>query len=80
MTTVLGAAGDLGRHGRVGGLDSWHDAATFTLLGNTPTISFGPAGLETAHAIDEFVLVDDLVDHAAAVALTMMRWCGAAPD
>lgn len=78
VTTVLAAAHDLGRQGRVAGLDSWHDAATFTLCGHTPTISFGPGGFETAHAVDECVPVDDLVDYAAAVALSLLRWCGTA--
>ena len=73
---ALEAAGDLGRNGRITGLDSWHDAATYTLLGGTPTISFGPGLLLMAHSVDEYVPVDDLVDHAAAVALLLMRWCG----
>jgi len=85
VTGTLQAAADLGRQGRVTGLDSWHDAATYTLLGGTPTISFGPGQLLIAHSVDEYVPVDDLVDHAAAVALVLMRWCGvdgedAAPD
>jgi len=78
VATVLDVARDLGREGRVAGLDSWHDAATFTLLGHTPTISFGPGGFETAHAVDERVPVDDLVDYSAAIALTLLRWCGVA--
>ena len=73
---ALEAAADPDRHGRIAGLDSWHDAATYTLLGRTPTISFGPGQLLAAHAVDEYVPIDDLVDHAAAVALLLMRWCG----
>jgi acetylornithine deacetylase len=72
---ALGAAADLGHTGRAGGLDSWHDAATFTAHG-TPMFSFGPDGIETAHAVNECVGLDDLADAAAAYALTMMRWCG----
>ena len=44
VTTALGCAGALGRRGRPAGLDSWHDAATFTRAG-TPTFSFGPDGI-----------------------------------
>jgi acetylornithine deacetylase len=75
VACALEAAGDVGRAGRPSGLDSWHDAATFTAHG-TPMFSFGPGGLETAHAVDECVPLQDLVDAAAAYALTIMRWCG----
>ena len=76
VTTALTAGADLGRGGRATGLDSWHDAATFTLHGHTPTVSFGPGQILSAHSIDEYVPVRDLIDHAAAVALVLMRWCG----
>ncbi len=76
---ALDTAAALGRPGRLGGLNSWHDAATFTLFGGTPTFSFGPRGMNTAHAVDERVSVDELVDFTAIVAVTIMRWCGVAP-
>ena len=75
---ALETAAELGRPGRLGGLNSWHDAATFTLFGDTPTFSFGPRGMNTAHAVNECVSVDELVDYCAIVALTAMRWCGRA--
>ncbi len=78
VATTLDAACDLGRTGKISGLDSWHDAAVFTRVGATPTISFGPGDLAKAHTIDECVPVDELVDHAAAVALVLLRWCGVA--
>ena len=74
---VLRSAADLGRTGRASGLNSWHDAAHFTHWGKTPTLSFGPDGIDSAHAADEHVSVDGLVDHCASVALAVMRWCGA---
>ena len=77
VTTALGAATALGHEGKPAGLDSWHDAATFTRAG-TPTFSFGPDGIETAHAVNERVSVAGLTDFVAAIALTMMRWCGVA--
>jgi acetylornithine deacetylase/succinyl-diaminopimelate desuccinylase-like protein len=61
-------------------MDSWHDPAVFIRRAHIPTISFGPGGFEVAHAIDESVAVADLIDHAAAVALVAMRWCGVAPS
>ena len=77
VTAALGAAAALGHEGKPAGLDSWHDAASFTRAG-TPTFSFGPDGIETAHAVNERVSVAGLTDFAAAIALTMMRWCGVA--
>lgn len=77
VTTALSCAGALGHQGKPAGLNSWHDAATFTSAG-TPTFSFGPDGIHSAHAVNECVSVGGLVDFSAAVALTMMRWCGVA--
>jgi len=75
---ALDAAAALGRHGRVTGFDSWHDGATFTRRGGTPTLGFGPGVTQAAHTVDEWLAVDDLVDYAAAAALLAMRWCGCA--
>lgn len=68
----------VGRPGGIGGLQSWHDAATFSRFG-TPTISYGPAGIASdgeslAHAIDEHVPVADLVACAQALAVAAIRW------
>ena len=78
VSLALATAAAVGRGGAAKGMDSWHDAAMFTRRAGTPTISFGPGGFATAHTIDECVPVDDLADHAAAVALAAMRWCGVA--
>ena len=75
-TATLDVGAGMGRPGKVAGLDSWHDAATFTRRGQTPTFSYGADGIATAHTIDEWVLADDLVDAAAIYALAAMRWCG----
>ena len=60
------------------GLDSWHDGATFTRFGATPTIAIGPRSIEQAHTVDEWVPVDDLLDCAKLYALAGMRFCGVA--
>jgi acetylornithine deacetylase len=78
---VLGATGDVGRSGRLGGLDSWYDGAALTKLGGTPSVGFGPPGFDrdgvsVAHMIDEFVPVDGLVACAQALAVAAMRFCG----
>jgi acetylornithine deacetylase len=80
VTTVLGASRDVGRPGGLAGLDSWYDGATFTRFAGTPSVAFGPGGLDgdrtVAHTIDEFVPVDDLVACAQAIALAAIRFCG----
>ena len=77
VTAALQVAAGLGHDGRAAGLDSWHDAANFT-RGGTPTFSFGPDGIETAHAVNERISVQGLADLTAALAVTAMRWCGVA--
>jgi acetylornithine deacetylase len=79
--TMLDATRDVGRPGRVGGLDSWYDGATLTKLAGIPSIGFGPPGFDpdgasVAHTVDEFVPVDGLVDCAKALAVAAMRFCG----
>ena len=77
VAAALQVAAGLGHAGRPAGLDSWHDAANFT-RGGTPTFSFGPDGIETAHAVNEHISVQGLADLTAALAVTAMRWCGVA--
>ncbi len=83
VEAMSGAARALGVGGRLSGLDSWYDGATFTLLANTPAVGFGPSGLgrdgaSVAHAVDEHVPVADLVRCAQAIAVAALRFCGAA--
>jgi len=78
---MQGASADVGRPGRLGGLDSWYDGATLTQLAQIPSIGYGPPGFDTdgvsvAHMIDEFVPVDGLVTSAQGLAVAAMRFCG----
>ncbi len=71
---------DVGRPGALSGLDSWYDGATFTRLGGTPAIAYGPPGFapdgrSVAHTIDEYVPVDGLVACAQGLAVAAMRHC-----
>ena len=75
------ATADIGRPGRLSGLDSWYDGATFTRLGGTPSIAYGPEGFlpdgrSVAHTIDEQVPVDGLIACAKGLAVAAMRFCG----
>jgi acetylornithine deacetylase len=80
---VRSVADALGLGGRVTGLDSWYDGATFTQFADTPSIAFGPSGLDgertVAHTIDEFVQVDHLVSCAQALAVAALRFCDLTP-
>ncbi|HET7429662.1 MAG TPA: ArgE/DapE family deacylase [Gaiellales bacterium] len=79
VETVQGASAAIGRRGRITGMDSWHDGASFILSG-TPAICFGPGDLTLAHTTDESVPVDELVQCAQALAVAAMRWCGVADE
>ncbi len=78
VRAILGTGVDVGRPRRTSGMDSWHDGATFTRFGGTPCVCFGPRGLQVAHTIDEYVVVDDLVACAQELAVAAVRFCGLA--
>jgi acetylornithine deacetylase len=80
---MLGASADLGLRRELGGLDSWYDGATYTMLAGVPSIGYGPPGFDpggatVAHTIDEHVPVDGLVACAQALAVAAVRFCGVA--
>ena len=76
VAATLAASERVGEPSRLGGLDSWFDAATFTRFGETPSIGFGPRDIAWAHTIDEYVPVDDLVRCSQALALAAVDYCG----
>lgn len=81
VSELLQASADVGRRGKVGGLDSWYDGATLTQLAGIPSVGFGPPGFDQegvslAHTIDEYVPVEGLVGCAQALAVAAMRFCG----
>jgi len=83
VSTMMDASADLGLRRELGGLDSWYDGATYTLLAGIPSIGYGPPGFDpdgatVAHTIDEYVPVDGLVSCAQALAVAALRFCGVA--
>jgi acetylornithine deacetylase len=81
VSVMQRATADVGRPGRLGGLDSWYDGATLTQLAGIPSVGYGPPGFDAdgvsvAHVIDEYVPVDGLVASAQALAVAAMRFCG----
>jgi acetylornithine deacetylase len=54
------------------------DDATYLEQGGIPSISFGPGNLMTAHAVDEYVPIAEVVEACKVYALTALDWCGVA--
>jgi acetylornithine deacetylase len=72
---TLDAMGSLGLERAIASRTTWFDAATFSRA-DTPTIGFGPGAIAAAHAVDEFVPLDELVCAAQVLAVAAMRFCG----
>ena len=51
------------------------DAAFLNLQG-IPSIVYGPGSLLVAHAVDEFIDIDELMVSTKTYALATMDWCG----
>jgi acetylornithine deacetylase len=71
VTEAAGA--ELGREPRPVGVTYGADMRLFCERG-IPCVMFGTPGLERAHAVDEFVEVDDLVRVARTLVRVIARW------
>ena len=63
----------------VGGRGGITDSGWFYQAG-IPAVVFGPGDVSYAHAVDERVHLDDLVNHCKATAVFLLRYCGVADD
>ncbi|MGI8780288.1 MAG: ArgE/DapE family deacylase [Solirubrobacteraceae bacterium] len=77
VETLVGVERDLGRSGRIGGLDNWHDGATLVVEAGIPAVCYGPGDIFLAHGADERVPIDELLACTQGIALGAMRFCGA---
>ncbi|MGH3075648.1 MAG: M20/M25/M40 family metallo-hydrolase, partial [Gaiellales bacterium] len=75
---VQAAASELGIAAAAEGIDTTYDGALLTLFADTPSPAFGPGDLRRAHAVDEWVGIDELVLGACAYARVICAWCGVA--
>ena len=75
VKTAVEAANEVGIAPKLVGMGSLTDAIHLINYSKIPTISIGPSD-KTAHAVDEFVDIGQLVDTTKALALAIMRWCG----
>jgi acetylornithine deacetylase/succinyl-diaminopimelate desuccinylase-like protein len=73
VAVVTGEDATLGARGAI------TDAGWFQRAG-IPIVVFGPGDIEQAHAIDECVRVDALVEHCQAIALFLARHCRTEDD
>jgi acetylornithine deacetylase len=51
------------------------DLRFFTNAANMPGVLYGPGDVRVAHALNEFVPIDEVVAVAKTIALTIVRWC-----
>jgi acetylornithine deacetylase len=65
-----------GRRVVVGGRDAIMDGGWLSRAG-IPTAVFGPGDKRVIHRPDEYVELEDVVTYTKAVALFLLRWCGA---
>ena len=66
-----------GLESAIGGVSSGTDARLFTRHADVPTVLYGPGDVGRAHAVDEFVDIDQVVTCAKVLAHTIIDWCGA---
>jgi formylaminopyrimidine deformylase len=52
------------------------DDAAFLNRGGVPAVTFGPGSLVVAHAPNEYVEIDELLDAARIYAVAIAEWCG----
>jgi acetylornithine deacetylase len=78
IAAVQEAAATLGIDAVAEGIDTTYDGALLTLFADTPSPAFGPGDLRRAHAVDEWVGIDELVLGARAYARVLCAWCGVA--
>jgi len=63
------------RNPEISGMIAGCDMNQLTIEGKTPTIIFGPGNLRLAHAFDEFVEVDEVINCTKALAMSILEWC-----
>ena len=50
--------------------------AAFLNISGTPSVIYGPGSLLQAHAVDEYVVIEELITATKTFALAAMDWCG----
>lgn len=66
---------DCGEQQRVEGMSAWTDAALLNEAG-IPAILFGPGDIRVAHALEEWVPIDEIERATEVLARLAGNWCG----
>jgi acetylornithine deacetylase len=75
VQTILTTARDIGLDPHPVGSGGLTDAVHLINYAKVPTVSIGPSA-ESAHMVDEFINVDELIQLTKILALAILRWCG----
>jgi acetylornithine deacetylase len=78
IASAQAAGAEIGRDVPAVGIDTTFDGALLTVLGETVSPALGPGDLGRAHAPDEWVGVDELVEAVRLYGRLLMDWCGVA--
>jgi acetylornithine deacetylase len=68
----------LGSAPLVRGVPYGSDLRLFTNHANIPTVLYGAGDVGLAHGVDEYIVLDDVVEAVKIVAELIVRWCGGA--
>lgn len=60
----------------VQGVTYGSDLRLFTNHGNTPAVLYGPGDVANAHAVDEYVDLEEVIAATKVLALIVSQWCG----
>jgi acetylornithine deacetylase len=63
-----------GEEAKVAGFPGGCDMRLRVLYSRTPSIVFGPGDISSAHRIDEFIYIDELISFTKVLALGILEW------
>ena len=66
-----------GRSPKLEGVTYGSDLRLFTKHANIPAVLYGPGDVANAHAANEFVVIEEVIQCTKSLALLICRWCGA---
>jgi len=75
LSTLLAAGKDvLGKDIKIGKIGGACDSRMLGNTGKIPVIVYGPGEIKAAHALDEYIGIDDYLQSIKVLAVTIYRW------